>query len=155
MNFKKFSYAYNKHGLIGFINTLLSKLGLRYRFELPINRLIFFLNKEIEKKSKNRVLSGNYKNLYLDINKNWSKLDIASKFLGFYEKEIQDKIIKEQGNKRNKKKYFVNLGAGDGFHPLGLLKKKLFNKSILYEMDKDARHLIYKNAKKITCHKKL
>ena len=44
MNFKKFSYAYNKHGTIGFINTLLGKLGLRYRFELPINKLIFFLN---------------------------------------------------------------------------------------------------------------
>ena len=155
MNFKKFSYAYNKHGTIGFINTLLGKLGLRYRFELPINKLIFFLNKEIEKKSKNRVLSGNYKNLYLDINKNWSKLDISSKFLGFYEKEVQDKIINEQENKKNKKKYFVNLGAGDGFHPLGLLKKKLFNKSILYEMDKDARQLIYKNAKKNHLSKKI
>ena len=155
MNFQKFSYSYKKHGLIGFANTLFSKIGLKYRFNLPINKLILFLNNEVEKKSKNKILSGNYKNLYLEINKNWSKLDIASKYLGFYEQEVQNEIINNKKINKSKKKYFINLGAGDGYHSLGLLKKNLFNKSILYEMNKDGRNLIFKNAKKNKLSKKI
>ena len=33
MNLSKFQFAYEKHGIIGFINVLLGKLGFKYRLE--------------------------------------------------------------------------------------------------------------------------
>ena len=33
MNLSKFQFGYEKHGIIGFINVLLSKLGFKYRLE--------------------------------------------------------------------------------------------------------------------------
>ena len=47
------------------------------------------------------------------------------------------------------------MGAGDGFHPFGLLKKNLFKKSILYEVNNDSRQLIFKNSKKNSLSKRI
>ena len=53
MNIKKFTYAYSRHGLIGFINILLGKIGFRNRLTTPIDKVIFELAKHIEKLSNN------------------------------------------------------------------------------------------------------
>ncbi len=125
MNLTKFSYAYSRHGLVGFFNVLLGKLGFKYRLKNSLDRIIFYHGSKIENLSKNKILSGCYKSTHLEINKNWNSYDTASKFLGLYEKEVQDEIIKIQKNKRKKKSYFINLGAGEGYHLTGLLKKKI------------------------------
>lgn len=145
MNLTKFNYAYSRHGFVGFVNVLLGKIGFKYRLKTPLDRIIFYHGKRIESLSKNKILNGYYKNTHLQINKNWSSYDTASKFLGLYEKEVQDEIINIQKNKKNKKKYFVNLGAGEGYHLIGLLSKKLFSFGVAYEIDPIAKKILKEN----------
>ena len=145
MNLSKFTFAYSRHGLIGLFNVMLGKIGIRYRFKTPLDKIIFYLGRNIEKLSKNKVLDGLYKDIHLEINKNWNSYDVASKFLGLYEKEVQDEIFNIQKNKKINKKYLINLGAGEGYHLIGALKKKLFNYGVAYEMDNGAKNILNKN----------
>ena len=147
MNFNKFTYAYSRHGIIGFFNVLLGKIGLKKRLTTPIDKVIFKLAEHVEKLSQNIIQSGIYSDTYLEVNKKWSMHDTSSKLLGLYEKEVQDQIYQIQ-NSANKKNYFVNIGAGEGFHLIGTLKKKLFEFGIAYEIDYSARELLKKNMKK-------
>ena len=62
------------------------------------------------------------------INKSWNSYDLPSKYLGTYELEVQNLIIQSQ--KKNKKKYFINLGCGEGYHAICLMKKKVFQRFI-------------------------
>ena len=147
MNLSKFQFAYEKHGIIGFINVLLSKLGFKYRLENQLKKLIIWHGKNIEKISKNKIINGNYKDVKIKLNKKWSNEDVASKYLGLYELEVQECIINLQKNKKLRKKFLVNLGAGEGYHPIGLLKKKFFDSAILYEVDDNGKNLIKSNSK--------
>ena len=147
MNLSKFTYAYNRLGIVGFINVLLGKIGIRFRFDSPLIKLISFHSKRIEKLTKKKIIGGFYEGTKLNLNKKWSRLDGASKYLGLYEYEVQDEISRIQNNYKIKRKYLINIGAGDGFHALGLLKKKYFNKAILFEKDFQASNLILLNAK--------
>ena len=147
MNLKKFSYAYQRHGLLGFTNVLFGKLGIKKRLKTPIDKVILQLAKRIEELSKNIVQSGIYSETYLKINKKWSVHDTSSKLLGLYEKEVQDNISNIQ-NSNNKKKYFINIGAGEGFHIVSLLKKRFFEFGIAYEIDKSAKKLFISNMEK-------
>ena len=146
MNLSKFAFAYSRHGLVGFFNIFLGKIGIRYRFKTSLDKIIFYHGKKIEKISKNKILNGLYKNTHLEINKKWNRHDTASKFLGLYEKEVQDEILKLQKSKKTKKKYLINLGAGEGYHLIGLLKKKLFSHGVAFEMDNDAKNILQKNS---------
>ena len=145
MNLSKFTFAYSRHGLIGFFNVMLGKIGIRYRLKTPLDKIIFYLGRNIEKLSKNKILDGIYKDTHLEINRNWNSYDVASKFLGLYEKEVQDEIFNIQKNKKIKKKNLINLGAGEGYHLIGALKKKLFRYGVVYEMDNDAKNILKKN----------
>lgn len=145
MNLTKFNYAYSRHGVVGFLNVLLGKFGFRYRLNTPLDRMIFYHGNNIERLTKNKILSGLYKNTYLEINKNWSNYDASSKFLGLYEKEVQEEILIIQKNKKSKKKCIINLGAGEGFHLVGLIKKKIFNNGIAFEIDEIAKKTLKKN----------
>ena len=75
MNLTKFSFAYSRHGLVGFINVLFGKLGFKYRMNTPLDRIIFYHGNNIENLSKNKILNGSYKNTHLEINKNWNSYD--------------------------------------------------------------------------------
>ena len=144
MNLKKFIYAYERHGFIGFLNVLLGKLGFKKRLKTPIDKLIFQLGARIETLSKNKIQSGLYADTYLEISKKWSIHDTSSKILGLYEKEVQDQIYQIQ-NSNNKKKYLINIGAGEGFHIVGPLKKKLFEFGVAFEIDVTSKKLLIKN----------
>ena len=56
MNLSKFKFGYEKHGIIGFINVLLGKLGFKYRLENQLKKLIIWHGKNIEKISKNKII---------------------------------------------------------------------------------------------------
>ena len=144
--FSKFRFNYKKHGLFGFINVFLGKVGFKYRIDSELNRVIIWHGKNIAKLCNNKIISGFYKDVKIEINKNWNTLDAASKYLGIYEQEVQESIASLQKKKISKKKYLINLGAGEGYHPIGLLKKNFFNRAILYETDKQGQHLIKKNS---------
>jgi len=143
MNFGKFKYSFSKYGLTGFVNTLFGKIGVKHRLKNHISRTIDYYSGEIEKISKNKIMYGNYKGIKILINKSWNSFDLASKYLGIYELEVQNLIIDSQ--KKNKKKYFINLGCGEGYHAISLIKKKMFQKMIGFERDEIARSFLKKN----------
>ena len=74
----------------------------------------------------------------------WSNIDSASKYLGTYESHIQEKIIKLA--KKFKLKFFIDLGAAEGYHLISLVKKNFFLKGFAFEINKQSRVLLKKNA---------
>jgi hypothetical protein len=56
----------------------------------------------------------------------------------------QEKIIELK--KKNNLKYLVVFGASEGFHALGLMKNKFFNKAYIFEKDNRTRNLLIKNS---------
>ena len=139
MNLKKFSTAYKEEGIKGFLNVLLGKIGFKYRLIVPslliknsLDQKIISLEEELKSISKNKVMSGLYKNLKLNnflsrSNKNFNLTAFnlksnCSQILGLYEKEVQDYLAKYNY------KTLINIGCGDGYHLIGNLfknKKKM------------------------------
>ena len=94
---------------------------------------------KISKKTNQEIYSGPYKgvkllNLFSSYN-----VDLISTSLGTYELEVQKKII--DLSKNYNLKIFVDLGAGEGFHIISLLKKKIFQRGLAYEIDKKVEKL--------------
>ena len=96
-------------------------------------------------------MSGLFEGMKLVKKSNWDKkiykfnTDLSSKIVGCYEQEVQDKIVEFQ--KKNKKKYFVNLGAGEGYFALGALHSGLFEKSLAFEISDLSRNIMIENSK--------
>lgn len=65
----------------------------------------------------------------------WGGADISSKLLGFYEKEILDYIASQRGAFDT----LINIGAGDGYYGVGLLKAGFVQKSICFELSDRGR----------------
>ena len=87
------------------------------------------------------VAAGKFKGLKLTSNTNTSAGVLGLKVLGLYEKEIIDYICSEK-----KFNTLINLGAGDGYYPLGLLKANKISKAICFEMSESGRSSISENS---------
>ena len=130
MNLSKFKFALKRDGLIGFLNILIGKFGLKFRFHTALDKRKLWLVNHLFEISKGEVISGHFKGMKLLKKSNWDKKiykynpDLSSKITGCYEQEVQDKIVELQ--KKNKKKYFINFGAGEGYFALGVLNSGLF-----------------------------
>jgi len=103
------------------------------------------LAKDIIKLTKCVVCNGYYKSLKLKAGEKNNRIDISSKLLGFYEQQVQEKIIELQ--KKYKIKYLINFGAEEGFHALGLVKNNYFRKALCFEIDKLTRSKLIDNIK--------
>lgn len=145
MNLAKFKYAYSRDGLQGFINILLSKIGIKSRLKSGVEKRIEWVNRFVSNQVKNTIASGVYKGTKIEENK-WRENDLSAKLLGLYEKEVQEKIEFLQKNP-GKKKTFVNLGCADGYHLVGLLNKKLFENAIIFEREQKYIESLKKNLK--------
>ena len=88
---------------------------------------------------------GPFKGLKLSRELSWGNADIGSILFGFYEKEVLDEILRISQN--NEKKYFIDIGAADGYYALGVLFTKLFDYSYCFELTKKGREVIYLNSK--------
>lgn len=121
------------------LNTLLGKLGFRFRLKTLIHKRILYLQKELKLLSNDQVFYGLYKGMKIsDIF--WSQYDYCPKILGLYESEIQLEI------KTSKKKYFINIGSAEGYHAIGqLLQDKKIN-CICFEAEKESEKLLRINA---------
>jgi hypothetical protein len=87
------------------------------------------------------VRYGIFKGVKLSKNFNWSKSDIAPMLLGTYEQQIVEYISKIP----MKKKYFINIGAGDGYYVAGMLHSGLADFAFAFEMNEKSREIILKN----------
>lgn len=142
--FLKYKKIYLKNGLDGsyyyFINKNFKKKGLNNFFD---KKRRDFVN-QLSKITNQRIYSGPYKNVkILNINQVYD-VDLVSILLGTYELQIQNKII--ELSKKYNLKYFIDLGAGEGFHIISLLKKKYFKEGFAFEINEKSRIYINKNS---------
>jgi len=144
MNFNKIIYSFERNGIIGAINIIFGKLGIKYRIKSAIDSRIYWLGRQIKKITLNIVQAGPYKGMKLSDDMFWNDKDISSKLIGCYETEVQHEI--ESLQKIDNKKYLINLGGGEGFHAIGVLKSGLFNKTIVFEKEDVGQKIIKKNA---------
>mgnify|MGYP002829704720 CR=1 FL=1 len=137
--------------MIGFFNVLVGKFGFKFRFHTALDKRKIWLVDHLFSISSGKVISGLFRGMKLVKKSNWDKkiykfnTDLSSKIVGCYEQEVQDKIVEFQ--KKNKKKYFVNFGAGEGYFALGVLQGKLFEKSLAFEISDSSRDIMIENSK--------
>ena len=150
---KKYSKIYCINGFDGvylyFFNKNIKKTGLNNFIDKKKN----ILGKKIEKLSNGKILYGPYAGTRFVNEHEWSNTDLAAKYLGSYELQIQKEITSL--SKKFKLNTFVDLGAAEGFHIISLLKKKYFKKGFAFEIQKKSRNLLKKNALKNGVLKKL
>jgi hypothetical protein len=141
---KKYQKIYNINGLDGvyyyFLNKNFKKTGLNNFIDKKKN----LLGIKISKIAKNRILNGPYKDTKILNLGGWSSIDYSAKYLGTYENSVQKKII--YLSKKFKLKNFVDLGAAEGFHIISLLKKNYFQNGYAFEIQKESRAFLKKNA---------
>ena len=151
MNLSKFKFALKRDGIIGFLNILIGKLGLKFRFHTALDKRKLWLVDHLFKISNDKVMSGPFKGMKLLKKSSWDKKiyefnpDLSSKIVGCYEQEVQSKIVELQ--KINKKKYFINFGAGEGYFALGVLHSGSFEQSIAFEITDESRNIMIENSK--------
>ena len=73
MNLNKIIYAYDRDGLIASINSILSKIGIKFRIKNQIEHRQNFLLKTIANKSDIKVLQGPFKGMKLTKDFKWDK----------------------------------------------------------------------------------
>ncbi len=143
--FKKYKSIYCTNGLDGVLYYFLNKNFTNTGFNSFIDKKKYLLGKKIATYAKQKVLFGPYSGTkFIDLH-GWSKIDSAPKYLGTYEYQIQEKIIFL--SKKFKLKYFVDLGAAEGYHLISLLNKKFFKSGLAYEIDEKSRIILKKNSK--------
>jgi hypothetical protein len=138
--------------LLHIINFLIFIIFKKRSFiKTPFHKTKIFLTKKICALSNYKIMYGPYRNVFFmrkihKLNKktHWISYNLASQLLGFYELEVQKKIIEIQKKKRLTK--IINIGAGDGYHIVSLIKNKIFENGIAFEMNKEGQETIMLNA---------
>jgi predicted O-methyltransferase YrrM len=98
------------------------------------------------KKHKNLVISGPYRNMFFSEKSHWGTGDIGPKIIGIYELEVQIKLLELINN--FKIENFVNIGSSEGYHAIGIVKKKNIKNLIVFEKDERSIELLKENIKK-------
>ena len=84
------------------------------------------------------VSYGPLKGFRLNEEQVWGKGDLGPKLLGLYEQEVLEKISSHQ----KKWDCVINLGAGDGYYGVGLVKSGLAARSICFEQKSEGQAAI-------------
>jgi hypothetical protein len=75
------------------------------------------------------VSDGLFTGLKLQCNTYWGANDLGSQCLGLYEKEVLNLI-----SKRGPFQHFINIGAADGYYPVGMLHSAMTSLAICFEV---------------------
>ena len=84
------------------------------------------------------VSYGPLKGFRLNENQIWGQGDLGPKLLGLYEQEVLERIAARQ----KKWDCVINLGAGDGYYGVGLVKGGLSARSICFEQNTEGQAAI-------------
>jgi hypothetical protein len=100
------------------------------------------ISKYLLKISDGIVLYGEFKGLHLSNQSWWGNSSMSTMILGTYEMEV----VKEICAVSQDFKYFIDIGAADGFYAVGLLANGKFEHSFAFEMSKQGRESMFANA---------
>ena len=125
--------TYNKHGLDGLVYAILRNLNIKTKYISIIEKKKNYIEKKIIAATKKTVIRGNYKSTKLSCNTYWGGFDTSSKLLGFYEEQVQYKIVDLK--KKYNLNYIVNFGSAEGYHIIGLIKNQHFKEGLAFEID--------------------
>lgn len=137
---KKIFKIYSNNTFINSILITLKKINI-IKFSSFIENEKIKVNKKIINITKFKIIYGPYKDTIYYQKPHFD--NSGNKLLGFYETQIQKKIIEIK--KRFKLDFLINFGCGDGFHISGLIKKKIFNRALAYEINSYSRRILNKN----------
>lgn len=104
------------------------------KYELSLN---------LYKEHNNLVIYGPYKGIFFSENNHWGIGDLGPKIIGLYEFEVQNKLLYLVSNFTIEN--FVNIGAAEGYHAIGIAKKTKIQNFVLYEIDKKGQEILKEN----------
>jgi hypothetical protein len=81
------------------------------------------------------VAHGPLKGFRLNEHQIWGPPDLGPRLLGLYEKDVLDRI----GSRRKRWEWVINLGAGDGYYGIGLVKADRAKRSICFEQSDEGK----------------
>ena len=119
----------------------MQRIGLQVNFS-PLHKKKSYLDNIIFKLNNGVIKNGIYKSLKLSKEQHWNvgnDTDLSSKLLGFYEEQVQKKIVELK--KKHNLNYLVNFGAAEGYHAIGLVKNNYFQKCLCFEVDSKSRKI--------------
>lgn len=125
------------------ILALISKITfgkINLRIENLISNYRVKISKNIAKKFNYTVQNGIFKGLKIQEKQWWGIGDVAIKCFGYYEIEVQNIIEKVQ--RENNLNTFIDIGGADGYFALGLVKNKIFEQSLIFEISSLGRKSI-------------
>ena len=134
---------YNNFGLDGLLFSTLRNIGFDIKYQSIIDKRKESIEKKIMIKTNKTIIDGPYKNTQFSCKTNWGGYDWSSKLLGYYENQVQNKII-DIKNKYDLKN-IINFGGSDGYHVIGLLKNSHFEKGLIFEKDNKNIEYLYEN----------
>ena len=85
--------TYQKHGIDGLLYAILKNLKINTMYVSIIDKKKFYIGKKIINLSNKEVINGVYKSTKLTCKTHWGGFEISAKLVGFYEKQVQEKII--------------------------------------------------------------
>jgi hypothetical protein len=112
------------------------------RFSDNLIEIRTYLSAQVNAFADDTVLYGAYKGLRLP-NHKWGILDKPAMYLGLYEIEVTEELVKLSKTGR---RTLVDVGAADGFHALGALINNDFTTCYAFESDPESQFRLQKNA---------
>jgi hypothetical protein len=110
--------------------------GLVHKRILHLHRTA--LAKEIFRDHGGNIAYGPFAGLKIATSEEHVNPDFPAMYFGLYEKEVLDALMRLPRDKN----IFINLGAGDGYYPIGVLINNLCERSVAYEMDLSRQNVI-------------
>jgi hypothetical protein len=102
------------------------------------------LIERFEKQFGGRIAYGPFKGTLLPANSSWSRADRAAMIFGLYEQEVLNSILDRPPSCRT----FVDIGAADGYYPVGVLTAGHYDRAIAFEATEAGRACIAEAAKR-------
>lgn len=96
------------------------------------------LGERLTQHFRGAIAYGLFKGLRLNEKQVWGPGDLAPKLLGLYEKEVLESIASGRG----RWDCGINLGAGDGYYGVGLLRSGMVQRSICFEQNAEGQAAI-------------